>query len=70
MEMLLSQALGMIRTSEVMLRDVTDHNNPVVQQMSVMNAHKLNDCMINNRGIYQYSMNTTLITYERKGECK
>ena len=68
MQMFLSQTLNMIGTSEVMLRDVTDRDNPVVQHMSVMNARKLNDCMINNRGIYQYNMCTTLITYERKGE--
>ena len=68
MEMLLSEALNMVGTSQVMLRDVTNFENPVVQEMSIMNARKLEDCMINNRGIYQYNMNTTLITYERKGE--
>lgn len=68
MQMLLKEALLMIRTPQVMLRDVTNSDNPIVQQMSMMNAYKLNDCMINNRGIYQYDTNTTLIVYERKGE--
>lgn len=63
MQMLLQEALNMIRTPQVMLRDVTDIENPIVQDMSVMNA-----MMINNRGMYQFSSTTTLITYERKGE--
>ena len=68
MQMLLSQALRMVKTSQVMIRDITDINNPVIQQMSTIDAYNLEDYEINNRGIYQYDMNTTLITYERKGE--
>ena len=70
MEMLLKEALGMIRSPQVMLRDVTDPENPIIQDLSIMNAKKLDDIMINNRGIYQITTSTTLLTYERKGECK
>ena len=70
MEMLLKEALRMIRSPQVMLRDVTDPENPIVQDLSVMNAAKLDDMMINNRGMYQINTSTTLLTYERKGECK
>ena len=70
MEMLLKEALGMIRSPQVILRDVTDPENPIIQDLSIMNAKKLDDIMINNRGIYQITTSTTLLTYERKGECK
>ena len=68
MEMLLKEALGMIRSPQVMLRDITDPENPIIQDLSIMNARKLDDMMINNRGIYQITTSTTLLTYERKGE--
>lgn len=70
MEMLLKEALGLIRSPQVMLRDVTDPENPIIQDLSIMNARKLDDMVINNRGIYQITTSTTLLTYERKGECK
>lgn len=68
MQMLLKEALNMIRTPRVMLRDVTDYENPIVQDMSIHDAYKLDDMMINNRGVYIIDINITLLTYERKGE--
>ena len=68
MEMMFHEALDMIRTRCVMLRDLTDSENPIVSNMSIQNAHKMDNILVNNRGIYQIDSETTLICYNRKGE--
>ena len=68
MQMLLKEALAMIRVPQVILRDVTNYKNPVVQTMSIYEAYSLDNITINNRGMYQVDNTTTLLVYERKGE--